>query len=40
VSKLNTTHAQWAWFSLFSIVITDFYVYLLTTGTIHDPRFF
>src|SRR6478672_4290666 len=40
VSKLNGQHARWAWFSLFSVALTDFYIYLLATGTIDDPRFF
>ena len=40
VSKLNARHAAYAWYSLFSVAIVDFYVYLLATGTIDDPRFF
>ncbi len=40
VSKLNAQHAQWAWISLFSVAIVDFYVYLLATGRIEDWRFF
>jgi hypothetical protein len=40
VSRLNTRHAFYAWVSLFSVAIADFYVYLLATGTITDPRFF
>jgi hypothetical protein len=40
VSKLNAKHANFAWYSLFSIAIVDFYIYLLATGTINDPRFF
>ena len=40
VSKLNAKHAQWAWLSLFSVALTDLYVYLLATGTITDVRFF
>jgi hypothetical protein len=40
VSKLNGRHAMWAWLSLFSVALTDLYVYLLATGTISDPRFF
>jgi hypothetical protein len=40
VSRLNAKHAQYAWLSLFSVAIADFYVYLLATGTISDPRFF
>ncbi len=40
VSKLNGSHGLWAWASLFSVALTDFYVYLLATGTITDVRFF
>jgi hypothetical protein len=40
VSKLNARHARYAWFSLFSVAIADFYVYLLATGAFSDPRFF
>jgi hypothetical protein len=40
VSKLNTRHAMFAWASLFSVAIADFYVYLLANGTISDVRFF
>jgi hypothetical protein len=40
VSKLNTRHGVYAWLSLFSVAIADLYVYLLSTGTITDPRFF
>jgi hypothetical protein len=40
VSRLNARHAQWAWLSLFSVALTDLYVYLLANGTISDVRFF
>ncbi len=40
VSKLNARHGVYAWYSLFSVAIVDFYVFLLATGTIDDPRFF
>ena len=40
VSRLNATHARYAWLSLFSVAIADFYVYLLATGAISDLRFF
>ncbi|MGH3354377.1 MAG: hypothetical protein ACRDOJ_00680 [Nocardioidaceae bacterium] len=40
VSRFNGRHAQWAWASLLSVALTDFYVYLLATGTISDLRFF
>jgi hypothetical protein len=40
VSRLNVRHGQYAWLSLFSVAIVDFYVFLLATGTITDVRFF
>jgi hypothetical protein len=40
VSKLNSKHANFAWYSLFSIAIVDLYVYLLSAGVFDDPRFF
>ena len=40
VSKLNLDHAQYAWVSLFSVALTDLYIYLLATGQFDDPRFF
>ncbi|MGN6722112.1 MAG: hypothetical protein ACTHJM_05825 [Marmoricola sp.] len=39
VSKLNNHHQKFAWYSLFSVAIADFYVYLLSNGTIHETRF-
>ena len=40
VSKLNVKHAQYAWLSLFSVALTDLYIYLLANGAFSDPRFF
>jgi hypothetical protein len=40
VSKLNARHANYAWYSLFSVALVDFYIYLLATGAFDDPRFF
>ena len=40
VSKLNTRHAQFAWYSLFSVALVDLYIYLLATNVFDDPRFF
>jgi hypothetical protein len=40
VSKLNASHAKFAWLSLFSVAIADAYVFLLATDTISDLRFF
>ena len=33
-------HARFAWASLVSVAVADFYVYLLATGAITDVRFF
>ncbi len=38
VSPLNAHHQLFAWLSLFWIAWTDFYVYLVSSGVIHDPR--
>jgi hypothetical protein len=40
VSKLNPKHMQYAWISLVFVAFTDFYIRLLATGAIDDPRFF
>jgi hypothetical protein len=40
VSKLNRRHMQLAWASLVFVALTDLYVRLVASGTIHDPRFF
>ncbi|MEO6821695.1 MAG: hypothetical protein ABI468_04360 [Candidatus Nanopelagicales bacterium] len=40
VSRWNRHHPKWAWISLATIVIADYYVYLLASGHLTDPRFF
>jgi hypothetical protein len=40
VSRLNMNHAKFAWLSLFSVALTDLYIYLLASGAFSDPRFF
>jgi hypothetical protein len=40
ITPLNAHHQLFAWLSLVWIGWTDFYVYLVATGTLHDPRFF
>jgi hypothetical protein len=40
VSKLNARHQLYAWISLFTVVIADFYVLLVASGAISDLRFF
>ena len=36
VSRLNLRHPQWAWFSLFSVLLTDIYFRLIQAGVIPD----
>jgi hypothetical protein len=36
VSRLNLKHPQWAWFSLFSVLLTDIYFRLIQAGVIPD----
>ncbi|MFI1915712.1 hypothetical protein [Nocardia sp. NPDC020380] len=38
VSKLNTRHMQLAWTTLGTLTLTDFYVMLVSSGAINDPR--
>ena len=40
VSKLNAKHQQYAWASLFSVIIADAYVMAVSAGWITDFRFF
>ena len=40
ISKLNARHATYAWYSLFSVALTDLYIALLAAGVFDDPRFF
>ncbi len=40
VSKLNSRHANYAWYSLFSVALVDLYIFLLAAGVFDDPRFF
>jgi hypothetical protein len=40
VSKLNARHAQYAWFSLFSVALVDAYIWMLAANVFDDPRFF
>jgi hypothetical protein len=39
-SKLNKSHMQWAWASLFMVGFADFYVWMVASGRIADVRFF
>jgi hypothetical protein len=40
VSKLNARHANYAWYSLFSVALVDVYISLLAANVFDDPRFF
>jgi len=40
VSNLNARHQLWAWLSMFSVMLADFYVLLVSSGAISDLRFF
>ena len=37
-TKLNERHSRWAWFSLFSVMLTDLYIRLGAMGVLVDPR--
>jgi hypothetical protein len=37
-TALNEHHMLWAWLSLFSVGFTDFYIWLVASGTITDIR--
>jgi hypothetical protein len=39
VSKLNEHHMMWAWLSLFSVGITDWYIWQVAEKHITDPTF-
>lgn len=40
ISRLNTKHMQFAWASLVSVAVTDFYIMAVAAGWISDLRFF
>lgn len=40
VSCLNRKHVNWAWFSLFSVALTDVYIRLCSMGVLRDIRIF
>ena len=39
VTPLNGMHMRFAWASLFVVALSDLYVRLVASGTIHDPGF-
>jgi hypothetical protein len=40
LSILNARHPQFAWASLVWVGLTDVYIRLVASGSVHDPRFF
>ncbi len=40
ITYLNERHMLFAWLSLFSVGLTDFYIRLLSSGAIRDVRLF
>lgn len=38
ITRLNERHPTFAWFSLFSVALTDLYIRLVSLGVIHDVR--
>jgi len=38
VTKLNDHHMFWAWVSMISVGLTDFYIYLVAIGAVRDIR--
>jgi len=40
VSMLNRRHPLWAWLSLMMVPITDFYIWMVSTGNFTDLRIF
>lgn len=39
ISRLNTRHKTFAWITLGTLMLTDFYIMLVASGTISDLRF-
>jgi hypothetical protein len=40
VTNFNLNHMQWAWTSLFGVILTDLYIRSVAMGAITDIRFF
>ena len=38
LNRMNPLHGTWAWYSMFSVALTDLYIRLLMAGIIHEPR--
>ncbi len=39
ISWFNGRHMQFAWYTLGTLALTDFYIWMLSSGVIHDIRF-
>jgi len=40
VSRMNTRHMEFAWITLGTLALTDFYVWMVASGTFTDPQLF
>jgi len=40
ITRLNENHMTWAWFSLFSVGLTDLYIRQVACGAVSDFKFF
>ena len=38
LNRLNPSHGAFAWYSMFSVALTDVYIRLLMAGILHEPR--
>ena len=38
LNRANPQHGAWAWYSMFSVALTDVYIRLLMSGVLHEPR--
>jgi hypothetical protein len=38
LNRLNPSHGAFAWYSMFSVALTDVYIRLLMAGLLHEPR--
>ena len=38
LNRLNPSHGAFAWYSMFSVALTDVYIRLLMAGFFHEPR--
>jgi hypothetical protein len=38
LNRLNPSHGAFAWYSMFSVALTDVFIRLLMAGVLHEPR--